>query len=119
METYSSSVQQLSLDDFTSEQVTEDGIKRSKDHANPGWFNQALSVVEQMSHNKREITVNDVWNEMDRFPVETHDNSAMGPVMREAAKRGWVIKDSVPRKSDRPSRHGGFISVWKSLTFVS
>ncbi len=100
---------------YSIDEIIADAIQRSKDHANPEWFETALSIVENVSKSNPEFTIDQIWKELEGRSVETHDASAMGAVMKEAAKRGLIVNTKTMRPSERKSTHGRYIFIWKSL----
>jgi hypothetical protein len=54
---------------------------------------------------------------MDLLGITTHDNRALGPIFKKAAKDGLIEKTNTTTKSNRCSRHCGDVRVWRSLVF--
>jgi hypothetical protein len=99
---------QLALD------VALDAVDNSADER---WKKAADYAVMQLALRKPEVTADDVWDVLDGLNVDTHENRAMGPVMRRAAKDGIIERTERTTKTRRPTRHKGDVRVWKSRIF--
>jgi hypothetical protein len=77
----------------------------------------ALKTLQTYAMNKPQVTANDVWDSLDALGIETHDNRALGPLFTKAAKAGWIEKTNMTLQSNRKTRHGGDVRVWRSLVY--
>lgn len=96
-----------------------DGMQRVHRHAAPEFIEAAAQVIRAAAMARPEISSNDLWDGIEALGVTTHDNRASGPVMTDAARRGWIVATDRWIKSTRPSRHRGDVRVWRSRLFVS
>ena len=64
-----------------------------------------------------EFTADDVWELIDGTDVGTHENRAMGPVMRAASKAMIIQRTDRTIKTRRPSRNRGDVRVCRSLIY--
>ncbi len=87
-------------------------IKAAKEHANPKWVEAALKAVKKIAKKKETLTTTDVLNELDKLEVKTHSLKAIGPVMIEAKRLGWIESDGFVRMSRGRTR--GITVVWRS-----
>jgi hypothetical protein len=96
----------------------KDGMDRVEAHANPVWSALADDVVHYLARRQKTLTTDDVWARIAQVsPVVTRDNRAMGPVMRRAARAGWVVKTDSTEKTDRPKANRRDIRIWKSRIY--
>jgi hypothetical protein len=95
--------------------LRDEGIGQAEKNANQTWFNEAMFWVEVVAKYKPEFTTDDVWGwlESDMEPG-THDNRAMGAVMRKAQRKGWIEPTDRVRKSTRAVCHSRPVRVWES-----
>lgn len=101
----------------------ERSIKRAERHSDPHWYGIAVRIVRLIAHytdpRTKTLTADDVW-EMLEHPIiaatfSTHDPRALGPVMQEAVRNGWIAATDKVVKSKRRVNHGRKITVWRSL----
>jgi hypothetical protein len=99
---------------FSAKAGKADGMRRVEENADDRWKNAALVAVYRAAYELDLLTSDDVW---ERLPaeVETHENRAMGPVMRNACRLQWITPTEVHIKGRRASRHRAPLQVWKSL----
>jgi hypothetical protein len=107
-------VEQLSIfDALETERRTEHGIARAKANTPPEWRERALMAVEYLSRARQTFTADDVWQFLHDAHVEMpHEPSALGPIMREASKKGWIRFTGQMTKSQRPVSHQNLLRVW-------
>ncbi len=94
--------------------AADEAIARVEAGADEDWLRHALNAVENCAMRMVHFTTDDVWDRLTNLehPPEPR---ALGAVMREAAKRGWVETTDRIRKSTRVACHGRPVRVWKSL----
>lgn len=88
-------------------------INQVEENADLGWFNEALLSVEVTAWVEKEFTTDEVWERMTKTD-QTHDNRAMGAVMRKAQSKGWIEPTDRVVKSNRAVCHSRPIRVWRS-----
>ena len=81
------------------------------DHAGEQWKAKALEAVRRAALCNTTVLVTDVWMRLDEA---TYDARAIGGVMREAARRGWLTNTGQWHKSSIPEHHGRPLTVWRS-----
>lgn len=91
-------------------------IDQAEDGANDEWYTEALEAVRYIAEGNFSFTTDDVWEQLKQNvpQIITPESRAMGAVMREAAKRGWIISSETYRKSKRPECHSRPVLVWRS-----
>lgn len=98
---------------FDAEQAKaarEEAVARVDRHAPPSWKEQALRAVWEVATEEFTFTTDDVWKRLGAPP----EPRALGPVMREAEKRGYCEQTDQWTLSIRASRHRAPIRVWAS-----
>ena len=94
-------------------------IKQAADNANDMWYRLALSLVKTVAHHHSspEITADDIWDALAIWPdINTHEPRALGPVLLDAQRRGWIVPtDRVRASRRRQINHGRRITIWRSL----
>ena len=53
----------------------------------------------------------DVWDALSFYPREPR---ALGSVLREAGRRGWIARTDRVRPSERVVNHGRPVRIWRS-----
>jgi len=93
----------------------DQGIKKVEVNANQEWFDLALGFLKTECMITFYPTTDDVWWWLELIGKhKTHDNRAMGAVMRKAQAEGWIEPTDRVIKSTRPVCHSRPIRVWKS-----
>lgn len=92
----------------------DEAIDRVEENADQEWFKLAVWKTRAIAKSCSTFTSDDVWSWMDIFDYSTHDNRAMGAVMRRAQAEGWIEPTDRVVKSTRPVCHSRPIRVWRS-----
>ena len=99
----------------------DEGIKRVEKNADCLWISFAYEAALIVAGLKAEFTTDDIWDRIDMWQntgnyddIATHDNRAMGAVMRKAQANGWIEPTDRVVKSNRPVCHSRPIRVWRS-----
>jgi hypothetical protein len=80
-------------------------------NAGRAWSNHVLDVTRRVATTSAELTVDDITPHIAE-PV--HDTRALGPVMRRAARLGYIRPTGQYRTSERPETHSRPLRVWAS-----
>lgn len=109
--------QQSLFDSLKAVAITQEAIDRVEENANDQWMEEAGKVVQMLALQFHGFTTDDVWEWMqDVHPhLGTHDNRAMGAVMRRAARNNICVPTDRYVKSARPSCHHRPIRVWRGI----
>lgn len=95
-----------------------DSIDVAEQHADTQWLAQADAIVFRFAAGARPFTTDDVWAELTRTGVTTHEPRALGAVLRRFSKVGTIVPIGY-RPSTRPECHGRPVRVWVSATTVT
>ena len=113
-------------DDKTPEDIAKLSKTLSMDQveaaANEMWKDYMYDVIWDVADNLEFLTTDDVCINYRSRPENdrpnTHNWKALGPVMKNAAKLGYIEKTEYFRKStDGARRHHAPLQVWRSLIF--
>lgn len=117
--------QQSLFDIQLADALKENGINQVEQNANQQWLDEAFNVVCILSGQHQEgmrnefivFTSDDVWERMNKlYPdLETHNHSAMGAVMRRAARNKICVPTGQYVKSKRPSAQGRELKCWVGI----
>ncbi len=103
-------------DALCAKAATDEAIERVEEHADPEWKAHALDAIESCARSFPTFTTDAVWALLDGGP-ETHEPRALGAVMREAARRGWVESTDRTEQTARVHAHQRPARVWHSLIY--
>lgn len=82
-------------------------------NAEPGWNTEALSTCHAVATRLPRLATDDLW---EAGLPPTRENRALGPIMREACRRGWIVPlDGEDRKSKCKWQHGRPLQLYRSL----
>lgn len=90
--------------------AAEEAIERVGAAAPIEWKSEALEVVRLIASTNSEFTTDDIWPYLSEPP----EPRAMGWVMAQAARDGWIRKTDRTVQSHREECHARPIRVWKS-----
>ena len=109
--------QQSLFDEALAVALADEGIKQVEINANQKWINEAMKVVQMLSMQLQGFTSDDVWEWMQELhpELETHNNSAMGAVMRKSSQMKVCAPTGQYVKSKRPSAQCRELRVWKGI----
>ena len=95
--------------------VTEEGIEKGLENAHETWRGMALEALHKVCLSYDVFTVNDVRAVVEKSPLKTHDNRAMGGIMKTGEKEGWLAPtgETIPSVVGHKTR----IQIWKSLIY--
>jgi hypothetical protein len=95
-----------------------EGMARAERAANPVWTRAAMEATLEAAKILPKLTTDDVLLMIDPS-VSTHEMRALGPVMQNAAREGWIEKaQTLPVNcATRPSNHSRPLQVWRSLVY--
>ena len=92
---------------------TDIAVRKGWDSTKIEWRKAALEIIYELCVAKEKFTANDFTEQIKAMPLKTHDNRAIGGLIRIARKFGWVEKsgESTVSKAGHLLR----IQVWRSL----
>lgn len=107
---------ELNFDDpHEIQRETDQAISRGHKNADTTWKSMALECVKAICMKHEYFTMNEVRWLIKSSPIKTHDNRAVGGVMKTAKSLGWIepsgqtIVSKVGHKSP--------LQVWKSKLY--
>jgi hypothetical protein len=92
-----------------------DGMERAWENASMNWKAAAAAIVRHLAKTEEEFTTDEVWEHLDELGFTTHENRAMGAVMRSAAMESLILKTDRVVPTTRPSANRRPVAVWRSL----
>lgn len=94
----------------------EEAISRVDEHANLEWKDCALTAVMTVASVHAEFITDAVWAGLEELDasVTTHDGRAMGAVMRQAHRMGFITPTDRYAPSSRVKAHRRPMRIWKS-----
>ena len=98
------------------EEVTEKGIEQGFENAHEEWRAMALDCLHKVCLSYDTFTVNDVRALVERSPLKTHDNRAMGGIIKTGQRR---VACSNRRKHSECGRSQGSHSNLEVLNLQS
>jgi hypothetical protein len=99
----------------TGEARLADALARVAAHADPEWWEVAVTAVYSLASRHRALTTDQVWQLLDPGEVTTHERRALGAVMRATARAGLIAPTDRYVPSERPQAHRRPVRVWRSL----
>lgn len=95
--------------------AAEDGMSRAEAHANKVWKLVVSHVIRELAEERNHFTSDDVRVRMaaDHPSIQTHNKSALGPLLKNAAK-AEIIRSSGRTRSQLPVTHGKWVTIWES-----
>lgn len=96
----------------TIQQVTDRAIDIGHRNADREWKEMALECVKIICLERETFTMNDVRWLIKQSPIKTHDNRAVGGVIKRAVRLNW-IKATGKSIMSRVG-HKSLLQVWKS-----
>jgi hypothetical protein len=113
LKSYGGIMEQLSMTEAM--RARDDAIARAERHAVDAWKTVTFGVIRQLAETCPSFTTDDVWLGLRKVPeVATHEPRALGSMMREAAKSGWIVPTDRYVNSHRPECHARPVKVWRS-----
>lgn len=95
--------------------AADEAIRRVDENADEGWKRAAGLAVFQRAKMGQPFTTDDIMEDLSDMGVVTHDNRALGPVIRRALQTA-IIKEIGMTRSRR--RHGARIPVYAGESFA-
>lgn len=94
------------------------GMESSYNATSDSWKQVALDSVRTVATKNFEFLADEVWQEInDRMPGHQLNGSALGGVMHQVARLGYIIRTDYFKRSQRPATHGKPLPVWRSRVF--
>jgi hypothetical protein len=98
---------------FAAFAAAEDGMARADAHADNAWKQAAEAAVLHVARMRVTFTADDVWRQLAvATAVETHEPSALGPILNRLRRQGVIKTTGEFVVSHRASRHAAPLRVW-------
>lgn len=104
------------LDVAASEAGKRAGMGQVAAAADEGFADAALLAVERVARRQSELVCDDVWAQLD---TRSHDNRALGPVMKQAERAGWIRATERFQLTAQARRHRAPVRIWASRVYQS
>lgn len=106
----------MTLDQREASQGAAEGISQVDAAANEPWKIAVLETIRQVARSNSLFVADDVWDELST-EQQTRDLRALGPVMLNAKRQGWIEKTDDYKLSKLATSHRHPRPVWRSLIF--
>lgn len=101
---------------FDALAAADEAIQRVDRNADEGWKMAATQAVWDRSRMSVPFTTDDIMDDLDNMGVVTHDNRALGPVIRRMINKNVITEISMTRSR---RRHGARIPVYAGTRTVT
>lgn len=98
---------------FDALAAADDAIRRVDENADEGWKRAAARIVWEFAKMRDGFTTDDVMEGLEGMGVVTHDNRALGPVMRRMIRKNIIHEIGMTRSR---RRHGARIPVYAGVS---
>ena len=89
-------------------------MEAAEENAYQKWKAEALKTIRRVALEMDFFTVDRVQELMQLTKLDTHDNRAMGPMMLEARRRGWIESTRQTVQSTQKHCHANPRTLWRS-----
>lgn len=96
-------------------EATEAAIQAAHAHADETWKSTAYAAIVTVARRKPKLSADDVWEELQGSTPTTHEPSALGPLIRIAARNGIIRKAHGEMVKTRFERRHRELQQWISL----
>ena len=96
------------------------GMQQAYDNADPRWKREVEAAIRQVALTHEMFTADEVVEELNRNDRHfvTHNNSAMGNLMKEVSRTMKYMRFTEQvKRSRRGKAKGHYLRVWESLLF--
>jgi len=83
-------------------------------HADVRWRTLATAAILRLAFQGGSFTTDDVWTVVEPFGVTTHDNRALGAVMKAMQRTGLIEATTTFLPSTRAVNHNRPVRVWRA-----
>lgn len=101
---------------FDALAAADEAIRIVDANADEGWKRAATQIVWEFAQMRDGFTTDDVMEGLDDMGVVTHDNRALGPVMRRMIRSGIICEIGMTRSR---RRHGARIPIYAGKPFAT
>ena len=97
----------------TASELANSAIARVAANADDDWKAAAMSAIQKTARELRLLTATDIWQNIPEG-VSTHECRAMGALMRQAAKAGYIVATPDWKATGRAVSHNRPMRIWRS-----
>lgn len=99
--------------------LADAAIRNAQINANDDWMRCAKQATWHIIRQGHEFTTDDIWQLLDDLGVRTHENRALGAVIRSARDAGVIVATGRYVKTRRPEAHSRPVMVWEPMLRVA
>lgn len=107
----------LSTPQTDSDKARNAGMQQVDKHAHEAWKKRCLFVIQQLCQRNVTIDADMISAELSKYPEETHDNRAIGPMLTRAKKLGYCRPTNEFTRTTQKQCHGMPRRIWQSCIF--
>lgn len=93
--------------------LTSQAIDAAGKFATPDWYEAAFKAILDLCKLGQPFSTDQLWERLQG--LETPEPRAMGSVIRQAAKEGWIVSTGEYRKSTQAKNHRRPVLIWKPV----
>ena len=90
-----------------------EGMEQSYNNSPTEYKRAARERLQYLVQNRDEFTADDIVSHLNQIGI-VGNHSALGAIIKGAARAGFIRPTDRFKKSVRPERHGQAVKVWKS-----
>ncbi|QNK82575.1 hypothetical protein [Nakamurella sp. PAMC28650] len=102
----------------TPTESTAEAIDRAAAHASAIWMHEATKIVIKLGQGSTSFTTDQVHAELSKMDVATPEPRALGAVIRQAIRDGFIVLTGEYRKSARRVCHKRPMAVYRPAVQV-
>ena len=91
------------------------GMEQADESAHEKWKRIVMETIREVALQSDFFTVDRVVERVQIKGAETHENRAMGPMMANARRKGWIESTRQSVQSAQKHCHAGPRTLWRSL----
>lgn len=97
----------------------DEAIDRVEKNAPEDWKHRVRVAIEALCKEREEITTDDVWERLEllRIDLGRAEPRAIGALMKQAQKAGWIEPTATFKNSERVECHRRPLRVWISKIY--
>jgi len=95
--------------------ATEVAIDQGLQNSDIAWRRLAMEKLYQICKCHQTFTMNDVRPFLKGLPAKTHDNRAVGGIVRTALKVGWIERTN--EEIESKVGHKSPLQIWRSMIY--
>ncbi len=99
---------------FASRAARDAAMDEAEENAYERWKRVALETIRQVALQKDFFTVDEVQELLQTRNVETHEGRAMGPMMLNARRLGWIETTHKTVQTTQKHCHASPTTLWRS-----